>query len=285
MRIFGGMNTVDTAPSAFGRRPLSAPVLALGLVAASLLVASCATYPARGLPPGTLESNGAVSVVRTARWIAFVPATADTGRTGFIFYPGAYVAPEAYAPWLRRLAESGRVAALVKVPFGVALLGADRAAAVMEAFPATRAWALGGHSLGGVAAASFASKALDRGATGQPAGAFIAGLAFLASYPAGGADLSAAPWPVLSLSASNDLLATAADLEEYRHLLPAHATLIVIEGGNHAGFGSYGAQKGDGASTLPAGAQEDRVVSELAEFLAAADAWVARSAGPGAPTE
>ncbi|HOX17664.1 MAG TPA: alpha/beta hydrolase [Spirochaetales bacterium] len=274
------MNTVDSARRAERRRRGPVPAIAIGLAAASLLVASCATYPARDLPTGTLESDGAVSVIEAARWTAFVPATPgpDPGRAGFIFYPGAYVAPEAYAPWLRRLAESGRVAVAVKVPFGVALLGAGRAAAVMEAFPATRAWALGGHSLGGVAAASFAAKTLGRGAAGNPAEAIIAGIAFLASYPAGGADLSGAPWPVLSLSASEDLLATAADIEEYRHLLPAHAAFRVIEGGNHAGFGSYGAQKGDGASTLAVGAQEDLVVSELADFLAAVEAWAAENA-------
>ncbi|MBN1241071.1 MAG: hypothetical protein JXA15_00020 [Spirochaetales bacterium] len=278
------MNSIVPARTARRRRRATGPAVALGLAAAALLAASCATYPAQGLPPGTLESDGAVSVIEAARWTAFVPARPgpDSGRAGFIFYPGAYVAPEAYAPWLRRLAESGRVAVAVKVPFGVALLGAGRAAAVMEAFPETRAWALGGHSLGGVAAASFASKTLGRRAAGNADGNFVAGIAFLASYPAGGADLSAAPWPVLSLSASEDLLATAADIEEYRRLLPPHAAFRVVEGGNHAGFGSYGAQKGDGASTLAVGAQADLVVSELAEFLAAVEVWAALSAGPDA---
>ena len=40
----------------------------------------------------------------------------------------------------------------------------------------------------------------------------------------------------------------------------------MIEGGNHAGFASYGAQKGDGTATLAAAEQQATVAKAIAEF-------------------
>jgi peroxiredoxin len=60
---------------------------------------------------------------------------------------------------------------------------------------------------------------------------------------------------VLSISASNDGLATPAKIDDSRGLLPANTQFIVIEGGNHAQFGSYGAQPGDGTASIPAETQ------------------------------
>ncbi|MBM7473057.1 dienelactone hydrolase [Subtercola frigoramans] len=51
---------------------------------------------------------------------------------------------------------------------------------------------------------------------------------------------------VLSISGSNDGLATPAKIAESKKLLPAATTFVVVDGGVHAFFGDYGPQSGDG---------------------------------------
>lgn len=53
-----------------------------------------------------LASDEKVKVVETGAAIMFFPADAET-TTGLIFYPGGKVAPEAYAPLMRQIAETG----------------------------------------------------------------------------------------------------------------------------------------------------------------------------------
>lgn len=60
------------------------------------------------------------------------------------------------------------------------------------------------------------------------------------------------------------------NLEKYRAnwvLLPAHTRELVIQGGCHAGFGMYGAQKGDGAPSLRADEQIRFTVDEIVNWL------------------
>ena len=55
--------------------------------------------------------------------------------------------------------------------------------------------------------------------------------------------------------------------EASRVNLPAAAQEIAIPGGNHAQFGSYGAQKGDGTATISAQAQLNATVDALLPLL------------------
>jgi len=41
----------------------------------------------------------------------------------------------------------------------------------------------------------------------------------------------------------------------------------VIEGGNHAQFGNYGVQKGDGKATVTAEEQQDRAIQAISAFF------------------
>ena len=65
-----------------------------------------------------------------------------------IFYPGAKVATEAYAPLMYQLAESGIDCFLVDMLFHMAFFGMNRAEEIMQEYN-YEAWYLGGHSLGG----------------------------------------------------------------------------------------------------------------------------------------
>ena len=55
--------------------------------------------------------------------------------------------------------------------------------------------------------------------------------------------------------------------EEYKKHLPSDYCEFVIEGGNHAGFGSYGEQAGDGKASISREEQwamtRDVIVSEV----------------------
>ena len=73
-----------------------------------------------------------------------------------IFYPGAKVATEAYAPLMYQLAESGIDCFLVDMLFHMAFFGMNRAEEIMQEYN-YEAWYLGGHSLGGAMAANFAA--------------------------------------------------------------------------------------------------------------------------------
>ena len=100
-------------------------------------------------------ASDAVVFVKHEPWLSFEP-TDGTVNSGFIFYPGGRVAPEAYAPLARALAENGVLAVIVHMPLNLAVLNPDAAASVIAAYPQVSTWVLGGHSLGGAMAARFA---------------------------------------------------------------------------------------------------------------------------------
>ena len=93
--------------------------------------------------------------------------------TGFIFYPGGRVDYRAYAPVLHQIAERGYFVALVPMPLNLAFFNANAASQVMELYPEIAHWFVGGHSVGGLASASYAADHLDE----------LAGLVLWASYP------------------------------------------------------------------------------------------------------
>ena len=145
-----------------------APMLALAALAAAFLVYAGPYYRADETARSMLESDEEVSVVQTDYgWLFDGPSRADA----LVFYPGAKVEETAYAPLLRAIAEAGMDACLVKMPFRLAIFGVDRADRVMAAHDYDR-WYIGGHSLGGAMAASYASGHASR----------LAGVVLLAAY-------------------------------------------------------------------------------------------------------
>jgi dienelactone hydrolase len=181
-------------------------------------------------------------------WVVYEPE--GTSKTGIVLYPGAKVEPEAYAYFAQRLSEEGYVVGIPQVPLNLAFTGLGKAQEMMERYPSVEKWYVGGHSLGGVAAASFAHDNQDE----------VDGLFFLGSYPAGGDDFSKKDLPVLSIFAENDGLTSFENIEDSKALLPEDTIFYEIKGGNHAQFGMYGPQKGDNKAELPAKEQQDQIV-------------------------
>ena len=169
--------------------------------------------------------------------------------TALIFYPGAKVEETAYAPLLHRLARSGPDVFLLKAPLHIALLCIDRAQTVMERYDYAR-WYVGGHSLGGLAAADFAAEHA------------VAGVVLLAAYPT-----KPLEEPMLLICGTEDGVINRERMAKAQSLGAVEE--LTIPGGNHADFGDYGAQRRDRPALIP----PERQQAETAEAVAA---WIAR---------
>ena len=181
--------------------------------------------------------------------IAFIP---EAPCAGFIFYPGGKVEYTAYAPLMRALAEKGVLCVLTEMPFNLAVLDINAAEGIPERYPDVEKWYIGGHSLGGSMAASHAAKHSD----------IYEGLVLLAAYST--ADLTDTGLRVISIYGSEDGVLNMEKYKKYAGNLPAAHAEYVIDGGNHAGFGAYGPQEGDGNAAITAQEQ----IRQTAELLA-----------------
>lgn len=203
-----------------------------------------------------LESDAEIQV-ETSPWITFTPQDARTS-TAFILYPGGRVDPRSYAPTARAIAEEGFLVIIPPMPFNLAVFDAGAAAQIMENHQEISHWAIGGHSLGGVMAASFTAE--------QPR--LVDALILWAAYPAENNDLSTfVELPVTSIFASSDGLTTIADIDASRPLLPAGTRWLEIAGGNHAQFGWFGPQPGDGQATISREDQQAQLIAGTVQTL------------------
>jgi alpha/beta hydrolase family protein len=201
---------------------------------------------------GALRSDTQVTV-SLDQFVAFQPARKKT-TTAFVFYPGARVDYRAYAVPLHKIAAEGYLVILLPVRLNLALLDVNAADRAVSVFPEIRHWVVGGHSLGGVAAAAYASRHAN-----------VDGLVLWASYPANDA-LKNSKIKVISIYGTQDI--TSADVfENKRPLLPMDAETFVIPGGNHSQFADYGLQPGDHEATITRADQQKQVVNTTADFL------------------
>ncbi len=201
-------------------------------------------------------TNPAVRVTSTAHSVILEP-TAGASGTGLVFIPGAKVDPYAYLYKLSGIVESGGVTVVITKPtLNLAFFDQRPLSLFEDDAPAVSRWFVGGHSLGGVRACQLAES--------PGSGAEVAGLVLFGSYCAN--DLSDATIDVLSIGGSADGLSTPAKIESAAALLPQRASFQQVEGLNHAGFGDYGVQPGDGIATLTS-EQERSAITDLLETL------------------
>lgn len=200
----------------------------------------------------TLSSENVSVTTETDDMVVFRP---DDPKCGFIFYSGGKVEYTAYAPLMNELAENGIMCVLLKMPLNLAVLDVNAADGIAESYPNIKSWYIGGHSLGGSMAASYALENADD----------FDGLVLLASYST--ADLTKANLKVISVYGSNDGVLNMEKYAEYKPNLPENTVETIIDGGCHAYFGSYGAQDGDGIPTITAEEQLKETVEILKNFL------------------
>ena len=79
-------------------------------------------------------------------------------------------------------------------------------------------------------------------------------------------DLSDTDLKVLSIYGSNDGVVNMDKVTEGRKLMPSVYEEFCIQGGNHAGYGDYGAQKGDGEADISAKEQQEETAEKIVEF-------------------
>ncbi len=219
-------------------------------LAAAFLAYTADYYRADAEAEAALTSDAAVQISRTGfGWLFDGPSE----ETALVFYPGAKVEETAYAPLLRRLAEEGMDVCLVKMPFHLAFFGLNKASDVMDQY-SYEDWYIGGHSLGGAMAAEYAASHGEQ----------FDGLILLAAYPTKALDNSLSE---LSIYGSEDTVLNMEKVVSARSYAPAHYTESVIEGGNHAQFGSYGIQKVDGAAAITEEEQQRRTAELILEEI------------------
>ncbi len=217
-------------------------------VAAALLVLCGAClwyllghYPADDTALALLEQSD----VQPLDGVTVLPAAEPTD-TALVFYPGAKVAAEAYLPLLDAIRDGcGITCMLVEMPFNMAIFDTDAVEDVMAAHPEIGTWYLAGHSMGGAMASSYASE--------NPAA--VAGVILLGAYPYGDYPLAD------TLTVYGEKNTSVAEQVTYTE------NVVVIAGGNHAGFGNYGPQKGDAVADISAAEQQRQTVAAVKAFL------------------
>ena len=203
------------------------------------------------LNTATGKVTGRLTVEQTDDAIAFLPSET---MAGLIFYPGGLVPAEAYAPLMHALANEGVLCVVPKMPLRLAVLDMNAADGIAQQYPEVTRWAIGGHSLGGAMAASYAAKHAE---------AYDA-LVLLAAYST--AELPES-LPVASIYGDQDQVMNREKYAEYRGNLPEQTVEVVIPGGNHAQFGDYGQQKGDGVAAITAQEQLEQTLQVILPVL------------------
>ena len=207
-----------------------------------------------------MESNANVTVQDKGDFIVFTPTT-STPITALVFYPGGHVDYRSYAPVAQEIASHGYMVSVVRMPLSLAVFGTNRADEVITAYPDMRYWVIGGHSLGGSMAATYAKNHAGK----------VQGLVFWASYPSTSDDLSSTGLKGLSTYGSNDQVMNRDTFNATVALLPQGTILQVIQGGNHAQFGNYGPQPGDGTATISAPDQQAQAADLTVRLLRAVE--------------
>jgi len=195
-------------------------------------------FPAERAATLEVYRDDRVLVTEDSDLIVMTPVTA-TSSSGVLYFPGARVDPYSYLYPLSELAATGTTVVIMKPTLNMALFDQRDLAALTSPAPHITSWTLAGHSLGGVRACMLASNPK------------VSALVLFASYCA--TDISNLELDVVVVTGDQDGLLNQEALRDSLALLPPDRfERILIKGANHASFGTYGPQPGDGLSTLTA---------------------------------
>lgn len=224
-------------------------------IAATLLILWLRPYPATTRALAALQSSAAMMITNAQDQIVFMPQ--GSVKAGFIFYPGALVSPEAYALKMREIAAQGYAVFIVKMPLNLAVFGLNRANEIITEHPEITQWAIGGHSLGGAMACNYVTNSTK-----------VRILIFYAAYCDSSFSLADRDdVQVTSISGTKDGLATPEKIEQTKQFAPSNTVYVVIQGANHAEFGDYGAQAGDGTADITYAEATTQIVSATVKAL------------------
>lgn len=190
-------------------------------------------------------NTGGIKIDRKDNMRVFHPDPDKVRNIGYIFYPGGKVEALAYQPLLTKLAEYGITSVLLEMPFNLAVFQISAADKVYNELQDIKKWYIGGHSLGGAMASSYAEKNSVK----------VSGLILLGAY-----SVNDTPVPTLAIYGSEDLI-----LDKSKLTLIDNE--VEITGGNHAYFGNYGEQDGDGTAGITRDEQQQQTVEAIVQFI------------------
>jgi hypothetical protein len=174
------------------------------------------------------------------------PDEDEDTHQGIIFYPGGKVEVRGYLPMAEKMAERGYTVALCRMPINLAFFDMNAYKAPVANVKGVDEWYMMGHSLGGVAAGTCFNNHLSD----------FEGLILLGSYP------------LKSKEPENTLVIYGTqDLNMKTEMIHPKNEVLKLEGGNHAQFGNYGIQAGDGKATLSREMQQNLAADRIVDFI------------------
>lgn len=232
---------VSNKKKIFKRATSFVAVLLIILIIGFLIYASD-YYKAEEAALNILEKDD--SITSNDNYLVLSPEIEAT--TALIFYPGAKVEYIAYLPILEKIKEESNIKCiLVEMPFNMAIFDSKAADEIMSNYPEIENWYIGGHSMGGAMASSFASNNKEK----------IEGLILMGAYVYGDYP------PKDALTVYGTFNTSVGDKIDYTE------NIVIIEGGNHAQFGNYGKQKGDPDATISTQKQQEITVEAIDKFI------------------
>lgn len=203
----------------------------------------------------TVRGSGTVSIMETDHSFILRP-TGYRSNLGLVFVPGGRVAPDAYIYKLSGLAESlGMTVVITKPYFNLAFFDFRPFNAFTYDVGGIDRWYVGGHSLGGVRSCGYATEERSN----------IRGIVLFAAYCDKDVSLHA-----LTLRGEKDGLVSDQDIRlNASHLLEGN-DYYEIEGANHASFGDYGLQDGDGKAEITPESMRNEITGFIGSWTAIA---------------
>jgi hypothetical protein len=175
--------------------------------------------------------------VSTSPGAVIMSPTGDATGQGILYFPGARVDPYSYLYPFADVVAEGTTLVIVDPLFNMALLDSRGVEELSSALPGITSWTIAGHSLGGVKACLEADHPLVRS------------VVLFASYCA--TDIRARDIQVTQVTGARDGLIDEQQRADAERFLPSGSPPpVIIEGANHASFGTYGPQPGDGVAAL-----------------------------------
>ncbi len=210
---------------------------------------------ASGVNDTVFESNASVKVTQPNDVLVFTPT--QSYEKVIIFYPGALVDPDAYAPLCRKIAEDGHQTIICKMPWRLATKGYWKIKETGMLDDPSKQYILIGHSLGGKMAAQFVHE--------NPG--LIHGLILLGTSHPRDIDLSTSEIPIMKIYGSQDGVANVETVEKNKAKLPLSTEYALIERANHSQFGYYGFQLGDSKAEITREEQQTRILKHVLSFV------------------
>lgn len=210
--------------------------------------------------------SGRVKTFSNDNGTLFMPADQEP-KAVIAFYPGGKVEYTAYSGIMYELAAEGYIGVLLKMHDNLAFLSIDAIDKAIggrqddQDLASDLDWYLAGHSLGGVAASVYLKDDLEKNGDDSR----YKGIILCASYTT--EDFSDKDIRLLSIYGENDRILTLGKYEESKAKWPEDSTEVVIKGGIHSYFGSYGIQRGDGEPEITDVDQIMYAAKEIDEWI------------------